>query len=219
MDIVGVDHTESVDRIEERVPSEEYERLFHEDFRNIEDLELLLFLRNIVLTPIYAFSFFFLIPLRVIRRKIGGNRKSDFIFRHESSISEKTSIDAHPAKIVEIHEPSKTEMAFNWAPIFLSILGTHSLLQLGLTLDLVIQNLQIYALLVAAFLVIFLSQIVLSWFLSLEERDQYMIGQIVGNTSTGRNELVLVGDAHAPGIYSELSEKLDEEINVYRKDD
>lgn len=219
MDIVGVDHTESVDRIKERVPSEEYKRIFHEDFRTIEDLDRLVFLRNLILTPTYAFSFFFLIPLRVIRRKIGRNRKSDFVFRYETSISEKISIDAHPAKIVEIHEPSKIEVAFNWAPIFLGILGTHSLLQLGLTLDLVIQNLQIYALLVAAFLVIFLSQIVLSWFLSLEERDQYMIGKIVDNTSKGRNELVLVGDAHAPGIYSELSEKLDEEINMHRKDD
>jgi hypothetical protein len=218
MDIVGVDHTESVDRIKERIPSEEYERLFHEDFRNIEDLELLLFLRNIVLTPIYAFSFFFLIPLRVVRRRIGGNRKSDFTFRHESSISEKTSIDAHPAKVVEMHEPTNKEIAFNWAPVFLVLLGTYSLVQLGLTLDLVIQNLQIYAPLTAAFLVIFLSQIVLSWFLSLEERDQYMIGQIVENTSSDRNGLVLVGDAHAPGIYSELSEKLDEEINMYRID-
>jgi hypothetical protein len=46
-----------------------------------------------------------------------------------------------------------------------------------------------------------------------------MIAQILENTSNDRNELVLVGDAHAPGIYSELSEKLDEEINMYRKDD
>ena len=218
MEIVGVDHTEDIERIKERVPHD-YDKLLHEDFREIENLDKMRFLKNSILTPIYAFSFFFLIPLRALRRKIGQNRKSDFIFRKKSPVSEKISIDAHPAKIVEMHAPSKTEIVFNWSPIFLAIFGIHSLFQLGLNLNLLLQNLKIYTPLFASFLVIILTQIVLSWFLSLEERDQYMMEKILEENSEEDNGLVLVGDAHVPGMYSKLSIELDEKVNIHRFED
>ncbi len=215
MEIVGADHTEDVEAIKERA-TEDYDKLLHENFREIENFDKKRFLNNLILTPVYAFSFFFLIPLRVVRRKIGGNRKSDYIFREESSIPEKVSIDAHPTKLVEMHEPTKEEVAFNWAPIFLAVVGTHILFELNLTIAKVEQNIMAFSLIMGSFLVIFLSQIVLSWFLSLKERDQYMTEKILEENSEEDNELVLVGDAHTPGIYSKLSSELDEEVKIHR---
>jgi hypothetical protein len=218
MRIVGADHTENVKRIKQRATGD-YDKLLHEDFRELENLDKRRFLRNLILTPVYALSFFFLIPLRFLRRKIGRNRKSDYIFREESSIPDKISIDAHPAKLVEIHEPIKEEIAFNWAPIFLAVVGTHIFFELNLTVAKVEQNIMPFSLIIGSFLVIFLSQIVLSWFLSLEERDQYMTEKILEESSKEDSELVLVGDAHASGIYSKLSSELDREVNIRRLGD
>lgn len=215
MEIVGADHTEDVERIKERAP-DDYDKLLHEDFREIENLDKLHFLKNLILTPVYAYSFFRLIPIRAIRRRISWNRKSDFVFRKERSVSEKVSIDAHPAKLVEIHEPSKTEIAFNWAPILLALIGIHILLKLDATKAIIEQNLMAFSLLAGSFLIIFYSQIILSWFLSLDERDQYMTEKTLEKNSEEDNELILVGDAHAPGIYSRLSGELDEEVKIHR---
>lgn len=216
MDIVGIDHTENVEDIKDRVPDSEYDTLYHEDFTRKQNVNKINLLKKLLMAPIYAFSFFFLVPLRVLRRQIGKNRKSDFTFREESSIPEKISIDAYPTKIVEMHKPSNQEIAFNWAPIILGILGVFSLLRLGLTANLIRKNLIIYTVISAAFLIIFLSQIVLSWFLSLEERDKYMTKRILRKRSEENDELVIVGDAHAPGIYSALCKELEENVNLYR---
>lgn len=225
MDLVGVDHSEDVEDIEERVPKDnkEYDRLFHEDFNSNADLETIGLLKKIILTPVYFSAFFILIFKRFVARSTRFmSQKADWKFRKNSKIDKEFSIDADPFKLVEMHEIGLQEAAINWLYIILIFNVFYVLGNLGIQFPTILEysGIQYSYLLVIKILVIglFLVHVYFSWFCSLDERDRHMSREILKREDSDKQDLVVVGDLHVPGMYTILSDKLDKDVNTYRVD-
>ncbi|MFB6200356.1 MAG: hypothetical protein ABEJ83_05720, partial [Candidatus Nanohaloarchaea archaeon] len=129
IDIVGCDHSEDIEDLEERIPDKNFDRLFHEDFRGIDGINKVKALKKFLLIPFFLVSFEILSFVRYLRRnysllRVGGlmRRKTDYTFRKNSTIDDVISIDSNPWKTLERHDINKGEIKYNYGVLSLWII-------------------------------------------------------------------------------------------------